>query len=378
MTSKPIFWLRHETKPGERRTPLTPVGAKKLKQNGADVFIESSPTRIFKDEEYKGCSIVPTNSWKSAPREAFILGIKELQEDSFPLEHNHIYFAHAYKGQAGAKELLTRFRSGQGTLLDLEYLVDSSGRRVAAFGYWAGFVGAVLGLAAFYEQKRNTFLGRVEPFESKSALLNFARNCRAKYQEKVKALVIGAKGRCGRGACEALAELETSVTEWDIEETKKGGPFAELLEHDLVVNCVLLNQSIAPFIDEQLASKERTLSTIADVSCDATNPHNPIRLYQSITTMDSPVHILDLGGRRLDILAIDHLPSLLPRESSEDFADQLLSHLITLCDAKASGAQQLPKVWDPAQRLFEQKLVELNIITHSIPRPIEPIQEANL
>jgi len=32
----------------------------------------------------------------------------------------------------------------------------------------------------------------------------------------------------------------------------------------------------------------------------------------------------------LDVTAIDNLPSMLPRESSEDFAAQLLPHLMTL------------------------------------------------
>ena len=33
---------------------------------------------------------------------------------------------------------------GGGALLDLEYLTDDHGRRLAAFGYWAGYVGAAL------------------------------------------------------------------------------------------------------------------------------------------------------------------------------------------------------------------------------------------
>ena len=32
------------------------------------------------------------------------------------LAQRHVYFGHAYKGQEGARELLTRFRSGGGSL----------------------------------------------------------------------------------------------------------------------------------------------------------------------------------------------------------------------------------------------------------------------
>ena len=32
----------------------------------------------------------------------------------------------------------------------------------------------------------------------------------------------------------------SSIAEWDIEETKAGGPFSEILDYDILVNCILL------------------------------------------------------------------------------------------------------------------------------------------
>jgi saccharopine dehydrogenase (NAD+, L-lysine-forming) len=72
--------------------------------------------------------------------------LKELPEETFPLIHTHVMFAHCYKNQAGWKDILSRFVQGNGTLLDLEFLVDERGRRVAAFGYHAGFAGSALGI----------------------------------------------------------------------------------------------------------------------------------------------------------------------------------------------------------------------------------------
>lgn len=46
--------------------------------------------------------------------------------------------ADCYKGQASWDTVLARYARGDGTLLDLEFL-EKDGRRVAAFGYWAGF-----------------------------------------------------------------------------------------------------------------------------------------------------------------------------------------------------------------------------------------------
>ena len=48
-----------------------------------------------------------------------------------PLKHVHVQFAHCYKQQVGWKKVLARFARGNGVLLDLEFLTDSSGRRVA-------------------------------------------------------------------------------------------------------------------------------------------------------------------------------------------------------------------------------------------------------
>ena len=59
-------------------------------------------------------------------------------------------FTHA---QTGWRELLARFREGNGTLLDLEFLNDDKGRRVAAFGYMAGYAGAALGVDVWCQQQ---------------------------------------------------------------------------------------------------------------------------------------------------------------------------------------------------------------------------------
>ena len=44
----------------------------------------------------------------------------------------------SYKNQNGWKEVLGRFPKGGGMLYDMEFLEDANGRRVAAFGYYAG------------------------------------------------------------------------------------------------------------------------------------------------------------------------------------------------------------------------------------------------
>jgi len=49
------------------------------------------------------------------------------------------------------------------------------------------------------------------------------------------------------------------------------------------------------------------------------------------------------------VIAIDHLPTLLPREASNMFAKDLLPTLLALKDRKASS------VWNDAENLFYEK-----------------------
>ena len=35
----------------------------------------------------------------------------------------------------------------------------------------------------------------------------------------------------------------SSIAEWDLDETKAGGPFKEILDYDILVNCILLTEA---------------------------------------------------------------------------------------------------------------------------------------
>lgn len=85
---------------------------------------------------------------------------------------------------------------------------------------------------------------------------------------------------------------------WDLDETAKGGPFSEILDVDIFVNCIYLNTKIPAFITrEQIiaAGGSRKLSVVVDVSCDTTNPFNPIPIYNVNTTFDKPTVPVDVG-----------------------------------------------------------------------------------
>ncbi len=351
--NKPHVWLRAETKPHEQRTALTPTGAAKLVEAGFRVTIEDCKQRMFGIDDYRETThdIAGAGDWRDAPRDAFVLGLKELTDEDFPLEHRHIHFAHVYKEQDGAERMLKRFVDGGGTLYDLEYLVDENGRRVAAFGYWAGFCGAALGVMAWANQQAGDVvpLKNVTSRESKDALLKDVSDALTRTSRKPTVMVIGARGRSGRGAVEFARALGLDTVEWDMAETQKGGPFPEINAADVFVNCVFVSSALPPFVTmDSLSVDDRRLSVIADVSCDPHGDYNPVPIYSEETTFVQPCLEIIGGDKPLHLIGIDHLPSLLPRESSEDYGAQLLPVLKEL-DKPDEG------VWGRAYEVFVEK-----------------------
>ncbi|MER7577083.1 saccharopine dehydrogenase [Streptomyces sp. NPDC126514] len=313
------LWLRHEVRSTERRTPIVPADARRLVESGITVTVEESPQRIFPAEEYEraGCRLAPAGSWESAPGDAVVVGLKELPDAPELLTHRHVFFGHAYKRQPGAAALLGRFTAGGGALYDIEYLVDDDGRRLAAFGFWAGYLGAALAVL----QHRGRLAAPLVPTakEELDALLREG--------EEFTALVVGALGRSGRGACEAFRAAGIEPTRWDLAETRALDRPA-LLAHDVMVNAVLATTPVPPFLrDADLDDPARRLRTLCDVTCDVGSPLNVLPVYDRTTDWTAPARRLR-ERPPLDLIAIDNLPSLLPKESSTDFSAALLPQLL--------------------------------------------------
>ncbi len=324
------LWVRAEQRPNEERVGLTPEGAAELVKAGLRVTVEKSSVRAIPIDGYiaAGCEIAEENLWPKAPSDAIIFGLKELPEDGTPLHHRHIMFGHAYKGQPAGRILLQRFKAGGGTLYDLEYLVDETGRRVAAFGYWAGYAGAAVSLKTWAAQQRGGLVGPVSKYPGKQALLQDLEEELGNLP-RPRAIVIGALGRVGTGASDLCAALGVEVTKWDMAETASGGPFPEVLAHEIFLNCILARPGCPVFVPASAKTEARKLTVIGDIACDPTSDFSPIKVYDRATDWEAPaLRVADHPP--LDVTAIDNLPSLLPVESSQDYAAQLLPSLKTL------------------------------------------------
>lgn len=337
------LWLRQEASAVEERAPVVPGDAAALVAGGIEVTVEEAPQRVFPAPAYAaaGCRIVPAGSWPDAPPETIVVGLKEPSAQTWPLRHRHVFFGHAYKGQVGGREVLRRFASGGGTLLDLEAMVDDSGRRVVAFGYWAGYAGAALAVL----QHRGALDGplRSTTRDELDARLRGTSG-------PGRALVIGARGRSGRGALDALATAGMPATAWDTADTRLLDR-AALLGHDVLVNAIVADRPGPAFVTAaDLDRAGRALRTISDVTCDVTSDANRLPVNDKVTTWAEPVRRLHQQPV-LDIVAIDNLPSLLPRESSTAFSADLTPYLRGLPD---------DPVWIRCRARFDQAVADLD------------------
>lgn len=270
MPAAPAILLRAEQKPLEHRS-FSPAVMGALVAAGYPVSVERSSTdpdhcRIFDDAEYAaaGAALVPAGGWPSAAPGTLVLGLKEIPDDDFALANDHVAFAHCYKNQGGWDRVLSRFPRGGSVLYDLEFLVDEHGRRVSAFGYHAGFTGAALGAKALawqlahpageklpsvasFTDGRGYYLNEDELVEQIRADVAAAEKALGR---KPTAMVLGALGRCGKGACDLFAKAgipDENLTRWDLAETKdRHGPYEEIAQHDIFLNAVRLTPPLPP------------------------------------------------------------------------------------------------------------------------------------
>jgi len=324
----------------------------KVIEAGVEVVVEESQNRIFPIQDYAsiGCKIAPAHSWKEAPKDFVILGLKEIEGDHL-FFHKHIYFAHIFKGQSHAKKIISQYQQGGGILYDLEYLINAEGRRVCAFGHWAGFAGAAFALDRFYHKHgTDSSYPGLKSYPKLEKLLAQINEHKSKSNKQPRALIIGALGRCGNGAKKLFDHFNVQTTLWDYQETKEGGPFEEIAQHEIFLNAALIMKRIPPFLTKDIVSSSQSkLEMIADVSCDPNSELNPIPIYNQHTTWEKPFLKTEFTNH-LEVLSVDNLPSSLPLESSIDFSEQLTPHLIQFL----THLNDIPTEFQNAVNIFHQ------------------------
>ena len=138
--SKVLAIRREDNTPWERRAPLAPKHVRKLVQDGYTVLVQPSNRRAYPMQEYvnSGAQLAEDISGSSV-----IFGVKTVPIDLLIPNKTYVFFSHSIKAQEANMPLLDAVLEKQIRLIDYEKIVDSKGRRLVAFGKYAGVTGMI-------------------------------------------------------------------------------------------------------------------------------------------------------------------------------------------------------------------------------------------
>lgn len=312
--------IRKEFKRNEFRTPLIPRDCKKCIENDIIVYVEKSSVRCIPDEEYKenGCIMIEDfTELELSKTNTLVIGIKELDYTNPKLlPWCHLYFTHIFKNQVGSDEIIEKLLTSKAIVYDYEYFLNRKQKRVIAFGYWAGFIGTALGLLQYYYKSINQNIKNLKECNDSSILLEEVEYFKHFFR-KISIGIIGVNGRSGLGSRFLLEKIGIQ----NIYGYSRASDKEPLKQHNIIINCIKLSpEDNDIFISNETLNQFEKLSIIVDISCDINAKNNPIRLNYKNTTFEEPVYKIN---DKVDIIAIDNLPSLLPKNSSEEFSAKL-------------------------------------------------------
>jgi saccharopine dehydrogenase (NAD+, L-lysine-forming) len=360
--------LREEKFPRDSRVALTPSQCKFLMERHPDIEITVQPCkyRCFTNEEFAYQGITMKEDLSECD---LLLGVKEVPIDKLIDKKTYMFFSHTIKKQAQNKKMLQAIINKHITLIDYECLKDNKGKRIIAFGRWAGIVGA------YHAIRMIGF--RTSRFRLRQMIdcLNFAEA--QKELEKLDLpntkIVLTGTGRVSEGAAfmldvigiKKIAPYNFCYNEFDEpvytqlssadmyykDEQEKFDPidyhahpenyksafYPFTKAADVMINGIYWDKRIPPFFTkEQMKESDFRIKTISDITCDIAPASSiPSTVYAS--SIADPYYgyhpqseslMQTFMSESIDMMAIDNLPNELPRDASEDFGNMLVSRVL--------------------------------------------------
>ncbi|MBN1144318.1 MAG: hypothetical protein JXA72_07835 [Bacteroidales bacterium] len=362
--------LRETKLPVDTRVPLIPQQCRMIREEfpGVEVIVQPSPVRCYSDAAYRKEGVLVVENLEGCD---VLLGIKEVDPAALMAGKTYLFFSHTIKKQPHNKKLLKTILDKHIKLIDYEILTDSRGIRVIGFGRWAGLIGAYEGMRALSIRHKIPGLIRAAECAGLKDMMNRASQLTLPPWR----IVVTGDGRVAGGVEEMM--LAFGVRKVTVEDYlagahsdspvyaqldsgkyhihKYGMPFdlMHFFAHpgeyksnflrfcsktDLLVMAAYWDPH-APvlFTLEQMREKDFSIRVIADITCDiqgsipstlrATHFQEPFYDFNPATGREEKAFSSD---DNITVMAIDNLPSGLPREASEDFGHNLIKNVFSL------------------------------------------------
>ena len=395
-----LIGIRHEDKyKMEHRVALTPRHIEKLiKQHKLDFIVQSSPKRIFSDDEFRKAGAKVEKDLKKCN---IIFGVKEIPQQAFEPSKTYVFFSHVIKGQPYNMPMLKKMMELKCNLIDYERIVDDQNKRLIFFGKFAGLAGMINSLWSLgqrlkeYGYQNNPFL-KIKQAHNYHSLEEAKQQISEVGQEiaenglpkELLPLTIGftGYGNVSIGAQEIagllpskeispekLLELKNRKqipnnviykvvfkeknlsrrkdgSEFDLQDyyqhpEKYLNDFEKYLPHlSVLMNCMYWDARYPQIVTKEYIAKafkqgRPKMVVIGDVTCD---PDGSIEFTHKGTEIEDPVFVynpltgkpsMGFKGIGMLVMAVDILPSELPRDSSETFADALFGFIKPIAHA---------------------------------------------
>ncbi len=366
--------IEESNKIGDVRSPLSPKQSKKINnKTGFNIKVQSSKIRCFSDEEFEKEGIKVVDNLDDAE---FIFGIKEADKEKLINGKTYFMFSHTIKRQPHNKELLIKVLQKKIRLIDYECL-RKKGKRVVAFGKYAGIAGAYNSLMAYGKKTKSFNLKRLSQYKDKKALYQFAQE--NSLVKKINTIIIG-DGRVAKGAIELLNYFgfkKVSIREYKKNTNKKpvycimkpkdymenisGNKFSKIdyyknpkkykskfLKYedktDILINASYWDPRYPRIFEEKNINYNFSIKVIGDITCDI---DGSIPLTKFASTVNEPFFDYCIESRKIikafskgqtvTMMTIDNLPSELPRDSSSYFGNILIKYLIPFIEDKKNA-----------------------------------------
>jgi alpha-aminoadipic semialdehyde synthase len=138
-----VIGIRREDKSKwERRVALTPSHVKQLLEKNPKLkfIVQPSRNRVFRDNEYQKVGAILSEDLSEC---SFIVGVKEVPKEKLLPNRSYMFFSHTIKAQDYNMPLLDEVFAQKVRLIDYEKITDDTGKRLVAFGTFAGNAGAI-------------------------------------------------------------------------------------------------------------------------------------------------------------------------------------------------------------------------------------------
>ncbi|HIZ87227.1 MAG TPA: NAD(P)-dependent oxidoreductase [Candidatus Coprenecus pullistercoris] len=360
--------IRETKSPCDSRVLLTPVQVRMLMDEypGVGFAVQSSKDRAFSDREYSCLGIDVREDVSDCD---VLFGIKEVREDVLIPGKWYFFFGHVAKMQAYNRPLLMEMIRRGITFTDYEYLTDENGKRLCAFGWWAGLAGVYNTLRAYGLRYR---LFELPHLSGNVTADNLKDRLRALVMPEVRVVVTG-NGRVSKGAQYMLEESgfrRVAVEDYlsglsvpgpcfcvaavgDLVRNLDGTPFdrerfrrhpedyaSRFQEYsrvsDILLSCHYWEGGQPVYLDRMcMTDPERRLSVVGDVTCDIMGS---MQCTLRPSTHAAPFYDFNpvTGGEEapfsspdnITVMAVDTLPNALPRETSGYFGDLFITRIL--------------------------------------------------